>query len=298
MSACFWNGGGFRPCSGIRGRGVGTAAQPRRLCERLWIRPRHRIAGRRPRPCVCVCVCVQRQLETLEGLLAPVLSPGASPALQLPVMLTAQAELQRFGAESQLLRLLQEARGLQRERGPACPRGNPSGPWPRQMLQRPPASRLAVLEAAVAFAPSVAGSCGHRRADACSLFRALPGQPRGQGTPRDPGSRSRHLRRQFSPSRPPPPAPVSQGKPCAFPSKAFLPTATAPCPGACASVALPMATDSPSAFTLRWFPRPPGPVGYHRLWRSAWPCKGCLSLSRKVPLGACSSPCVEVWAPG
>ena len=58
----------------------------------------------------------QRQLETLEGLLAPVLSPGASPALQLPVMLTAQAELQRFGAESQLLRLLQEARGLQRER--------------------------------------------------------------------------------------------------------------------------------------------------------------------------------------
>ena len=58
----------------------------------------------------------QQQLETLEGLLAPVLSPGASPALQLPVMLTAQAELQRFGAESQLLRLLQEARGLQRER--------------------------------------------------------------------------------------------------------------------------------------------------------------------------------------
>ena len=58
----------------------------------------------------------QKQLETLEALLAPVLSPGAAPALQLPVMLKAQAQLQRFGAESQLLRLLQEARGLHRER--------------------------------------------------------------------------------------------------------------------------------------------------------------------------------------
>jgi membrane fusion protein len=58
----------------------------------------------------------QQQLETLEGLLAPVLSPGPAPALQLPVMLKAQAQLQRFGAESQLLRLLQEARGLHRER--------------------------------------------------------------------------------------------------------------------------------------------------------------------------------------
>lgn len=58
----------------------------------------------------------QQQLTTLEGLLAPVLSPGATPALQLPVMLKAQAQLQRFGAESQLLRLRQDARGLQRER--------------------------------------------------------------------------------------------------------------------------------------------------------------------------------------
>ena len=57
----------------------------------------------------------QQQLDTLEALLAPVLRPGAAPALQLPVMLKAQAQLQRFGAESQLLRLLQEARGLHRE---------------------------------------------------------------------------------------------------------------------------------------------------------------------------------------
>ena len=57
----------------------------------------------------------QLQLETLEGLLAPLLSPGAAPGLKLPVMLKAQAQLQRFGAESQLLRLLQEARGLHRE---------------------------------------------------------------------------------------------------------------------------------------------------------------------------------------
>ena len=58
----------------------------------------------------------QQQLETLEGLLAPLLSPGPAPGLKLPVMLKAQAQLQRFGAESQLLRLLQEARGLHRER--------------------------------------------------------------------------------------------------------------------------------------------------------------------------------------
>ncbi|MBL6719108.1 MAG: hypothetical protein ISQ02_10705 [Pseudomonadales bacterium] len=58
----------------------------------------------------------QRQLETLESLLAPVLNPGRAPALQLPVTLKAQAQLQRFGAESQLFRLLQEARGLHRER--------------------------------------------------------------------------------------------------------------------------------------------------------------------------------------
>lgn len=89
---------------------------------------------------------MQRQLETLEGLLAPVLSPGASPALQLPVMLTAQAELQRFGAESQLLRLLQEARGLQRERAQLALAET------RQDLAEADAaealaSRLAVLEA-------------------------------------------------------------------------------------------------------------------------------------------------------
>lgn len=58
----------------------------------------------------------QQQLETLEALLAPVLNPGATPALRLPVMLKAQAQLQRFGAESQLLRLRQDAQGLHRER--------------------------------------------------------------------------------------------------------------------------------------------------------------------------------------
>ena len=84
----------------------------------------------------------RRQLETLEGLLAPVLSPGASPALQLPVMLTAQAELQRFGAESQLLRLLQEARGLQRERA--------------QLALAETHQRLAEADAAEALASRVA----------------------------------------------------------------------------------------------------------------------------------------------
>ena len=84
----------------------------------------------------------QRQLETLEELLAPVLSPGASPALQLPVMLTAQAELQRFGAESQLLRLLQEARGLQRERA--------------QLALAETHQRLAEADAAEALASRVA----------------------------------------------------------------------------------------------------------------------------------------------
>ena len=81
----------------------------------------------------------RRQQETLEGLLALVLSPGASPALQLPVMLTAQAE-------SQLLRLLQEARGLQRERAQLALAET------RQDLAEADAaeslaSRLAVLEA-------------------------------------------------------------------------------------------------------------------------------------------------------
>ena len=88
----------------------------------------------------------QRQLETLEGLLAPMLSPGASPALQLPVMLTAQAELQRFGAESQLLRLLQEARGLQRGRAQLALAETRQGLAEADAAEAL-ASRVAVLEA-------------------------------------------------------------------------------------------------------------------------------------------------------
>ena len=142
----------------------------------------------------------QRQLETLEGLLAPVLSPGASPALQLPVMLTAQAELQRFGAESQLLRLLQEARGLQRERAQLALAET------RQDLAEADAaealaSRLAVLEAKLSRLR--AQRRWVLRAPQGGRLLTLPGtpggQPRGQGAPRDPGSRSRHLRGSFPP---------------------------------------------------------------------------------------------------
>jgi hypothetical protein len=88
----------------------------------------------------------QQQLETLEALLAPVLSPGAAPALQLPVMLKAQAQLQRFGAESQLLRLLQEARGLHREHAQLA-LGETRQRQAEAEADEALASRLAALEA-------------------------------------------------------------------------------------------------------------------------------------------------------
>ena len=92
-------------------------------------------------------VHAQQQLETLEGLLAPVLSPGASPALQLPVMLTAQAELQRFGAEeASSFGSFRRPAGFNESGPELAPRGNPSTPG-RGRCCRSLANRVAVLEA-------------------------------------------------------------------------------------------------------------------------------------------------------
>jgi len=217
----------------------------------------------------------QQQLETLEALLAPVLSPGAAPALQLPVMLKAQAQLQRFGAESQLLRLLQEARGLHREHAQLA-LGETRQRQAEAEADEALASRLAALEAQL----------GRLRAQRRWVLRApqggrlltLPGTP---GDSLEAGALLATL------------APGAGTLEAVFPLTAATAGAGAPgqplrlslesfpahrygtLPGRVRQRSLAHGRGSPSACTSPCSPRRRGRGRSCRPWKSAWRCRVC-----------------------